>query len=82
MADTIATVRTKFNGKIYEVGETIPDMGSLVLVERVGDRYSFEGKASDASKLPDDVGAGSKATLTGNDGTIVKTFLGNEWINM
>lgn len=82
MADTTATVRTKFNGKVYEIGETIPDMGSLVLVEHVGNRYSFEGKVADASKLPNDVGAGSKATLTGNDGTIVKTYLGGEWINM
>ena len=82
MADTIATVRTKFNGKIYEVGETIPDMGSLVCVERNGNVYAFEGKLADADKLPTDVGATSKATLTGSNGTIAKTFSDGEWINM
>lgn len=82
MADTIATVRTKYNGKIYEIGETIPDMGTLVLVDRVGDRYFFEGALEDAGKLPTDVGENSKATLTGNNGTVAKTFLNNTWKNM
>lgn len=82
MADTIATVRTKFNGKMYEIGETIPDMGSIVCVERNGNVCAFEGLLADAGKLPTDVGATSKATLTGSNGTIAKTFLGGEWINM
>lgn len=82
MADSIATVRTKFNGKMYEIGETIPDMGSIVCVEQNGNVCSFEGLLADAGKLPTDVGATSKATLTGSNGTIAKTFLGGEWINM
>lgn len=82
MADTIATVRTKYNGKMYEIGETIPDLGSIVCVSVEGDRYSFECKAVDEAKLPTDVGAGSKATITGSDGTYAKTFLGGEWIIM
>lgn len=82
MADSIATVRTKYNGKMYEVGETIPDLGSIICVSIEGQRYSFEGKAEDESKLPTDVGAGSKATLTGSNGTYAKTFLDGEWINM
>lgn len=73
MADTIATVRTKYNGKIYEVGETIPDMGSLVIVDREGDRVYFEGVSADEDKLPTtDIGTGSQVFFY--DTGVVKKF--------
>ena len=53
MADTIATVRTKKDGVLYNVGDTIPDMGSLVCVSiEAGNRKYFEGLSKDKAKLP------------------------------
>lgn len=53
MADTIATVRTKKDGVLYNIGDTIPDMGSIVCVGiEAGNRKYFEGLSKDSAKLP------------------------------
>ena len=40
------------DGQTYYPGDTIPDLGSLVCVEAVGNKRSYEGKVADQSKLP------------------------------
>lgn len=73
MADTIATVRTKKDGVLYEVGDTIPDMGSLVCVSNENGIKQFEGFSEDAEKLPvTNLKTGSQALFY--DTGIVKKF--------
>lgn len=67
MATTDKTVVV--DGQIYYPGDTIPDLGSIVCVEAVGNKRDYEGLLSDVSKLPHYVDSGSSALLydgTGN----------------
>lgn len=67
-----ATVVTVQDGHVYQIGEEIPDLGSLVCTETDGNRRSYEGYNSDASKLPkyDDLGTGSSASLVDESGKL------------
>lgn len=53
MADRTATYNEVVDGEEYKVGDTIPDMGTLVCVAvENGNRRSYEGLSSDVGKLP------------------------------
>lgn len=58
------------DGKVYGVGEEIPDLGSLVCTSYEGNVRDYEGHYSDKDKLPkyDDLGTGSSALLS-DDGS-------------
>lgn len=75
MADTIATVRTKKDGVMYEIGDTIPDMGSIVCTSREGDLKSFAGLSKDASKLPT-THVATDSTAVFNDTAEIQKFDG------
>lgn len=78
MADVTATVRTVKDGHVYNIGDTIPDMGSIFCVGWEGNVYSFEGKLhSDVSKLPTWVGAGSQCLFY--DNASFYKFDGTSW---
>ena len=63
------------DGQTYYPGDTIPDLGSLVCVEAVGNKRDYEGLLSDVSKLPPYVDSGSSALLyDGNGNTEVYEF--------
>lgn len=80
----IATERTKFDGIVYEKGETIPDLGSIKCVSVDGSIRNYEGKLADESKLdlityaPD----GSECLLTDGTQTIVKHFIDGAWVKL
>ena len=81
MATTDKTVVV--DGQIYYPGDTIPDLGSIVCVEAVGNKRSYEGKVADQSKLPTYVDDGSSALLYDGAGTTkVLHFLNGAWYEL
>ena len=57
-----ATHRINFNGKVINVGDDIPELGSLKFVSGgYGQICEIEGNSTDLSKLPTDVKQGSQA---------------------
>lgn len=57
-----ATHRIDFNGKVINVGDDIPELGSLKFVSGgYGQIAEIEGNIADVSKLPTDVKQGSQA---------------------
>ena len=57
-----ATYRQKISGKVFNVGDDLPELGSLRFVD--GGYYqiaSIEGNVADVSKLPTEVKQGSQA---------------------
>lgn len=84
-----ATSVTIFDGQTYQVGEEIPDLGSLECVEVRGNQRDYQGHIQDKQKLPkyDDLGTGSSATLidpNGIENTIVAKYDSNtkQWLNL
>jgi len=57
----IAQTITVVDGKTYQPGEEIWDLGSFACVDVRGNIRSYEGLSSDISKLPHYVGTGSSA---------------------
>lgn len=59
-----ATYRQVINGKVFEVGDTLPELGSLIFT---GGGYNqiaeIEGNSADVSKLPTEVKQGSTAYM-------------------
>ena len=53
----------KVDGHIYEAGQEVPDMGTLVATSVDGAIRNYEGLSTDFDKLPtyDDLGTGSSA---------------------
>lgn len=59
-----ATYRQRIDGKVYEVGDTLPELGSLIFVSGgYGEIAEIEGNSADVSKLPTDVKQGSSAYM-------------------
>lgn len=57
-----ATYRQKINRKVFEVGDDLPELGSLRFVNGgYGEIAEIEGNSVDVSKLPTDVKQGSQA---------------------
>lgn len=72
---TVADKTMVVDGQTYYPGDTIPDLGSLVCVEAVGNKRSYEGLLTDVSKLPHYVETGSSALLfDGNGNTELYEF--------
>lgn len=71
------------DGQTYHKGDEIPDLGSLVCVEAIGNKRSYEGKVADQSKLPTYVDDGSSALLYDGAGTTkVLHFLNGQWYEL
>lgn len=56
-----ATYRTVIDGQVYNVGDDLPEYGSLKFVARLDGRVEIEGNSSDIAKLPTWVKQGSQA---------------------
>ena len=57
-----ATVRTVIDGKVFNVGDDLPNLGSLKFISGgYGQICEIEGNSTDLSKLPTDVKQGSQA---------------------
>lgn len=78
-----ATHRMVINGKVYNVGDDLPEYGSIVVLENKHGVIYAEGLSTDVSKLStalDWVEEGSKALFT--DTNDVYSFTDGEWIEM
>ncbi len=49
----------KHDGEIYESGQEVPDMGTLVCTSATGNVRAYEGLAKDVQRLPTYVSTGS-----------------------
>lgn len=59
-----ATYRMVIDGKVFNVGDDLPEMGSLKFVAGgYGQQADLEGNSVDESKLPTDVKQGSQAYM-------------------
>lgn len=59
-----ATYRQRIDGKVFNVGDTLPALGSLKFVSGgYGQIAEIEGNSADISKLPTDVKQGSQAYI-------------------
>ena len=58
-----ATYRQKINGKVYEVGDDLPEYGSLTFTSYEDGIVSIEGLSADVDKLPTWVRQGSQAYM-------------------
>lgn len=56
-----ATYRTVIDGQVYNVGDDLPEYGSLKIVARLDGIVEIEGNSSDIAKLPTWVKQGSQA---------------------
>lgn len=61
VADRTVTV----DGQIYNIGEEIPDLGSLECISAIGNQREYRGLSADADKLPtyDDLATGSSCLM-------------------
>ena len=62
-----ATYIQKINGKVYEVGEELPEYGSLKFTANEDGIASIEGNSVDVDKLPLWVRQGSQAYMVDNE---------------
>ena len=77
-----ATYRQVIDGKVFNVGDDLPELGSLRFVAGgYGQIASIEGNSTDASKLPTDVKQGSSAYFVDNQK--VKKFdeANTQWVD-
>ena len=57
-----ATYRQKIDGKVFNIGDDLPELGSLKFVSGgYGQIAEIEGNIADVSKLPTEVKQGSQA---------------------
>lgn len=56
-----ATYRTVIDGQVYNVGDDLPEYGSLKVVAREDGRVEIEGNSADIAKLPTWAKQGSQA---------------------
>lgn len=69
-----ATYRQVIDGEVYEVGDTLPEMGSLKVLENNLSKVIYvEGLKADADKLPTWAADGSKALFTDTGELYTKT---------
>lgn len=74
-----ATHRTVVNGKVYNIGDDLPEYGSLIFTEVQSDGIvSIEGKKTDFAKLPTYVTRSSTAYFW--DTQEVYKFDGTSWV--
>lgn len=76
-----ATYRQKIDGKIFNVGEDIPEMGSLKFVSGGhGQIAEIEGNIGDLSKLPTDVKQGSQAYFVDTQAVYKFDEANKQWV--
>lgn len=74
-----ATYRTKINGKTYEVGDELPEFGSLTFTVTLSDgTVRIEGNKTDFNHLPTYVRPSSTAYFW--DTQEVYKFDGTQWV--
>lgn len=56
-----------FDGQLYESGQEIWDLGSLICTDVDGGKRHYQGLSSDVSKLPHYVASGSTCFMLDNN---------------
>ena len=76
-----ATYRQKINGKAFEVGDDLPELGSLRFVSGgYGQIAEIEGNIADVDKLPTDVKQGSQAYFVDSQDLYKFDESNTEWV--
>lgn len=76
-----ATYRQKINGKVFEVGDDLPELGSLRFVSGgYGQIAEIEGNIADVDKLPTDVKQGSQAYFVDSQDLYKFDESNTEWV--
>lgn len=76
-----ATYRQKINGKVFEVGDDLPELGSLRFVSGgYGKIAEIEGNIADVDKLPTDVKQGSQAYFVDSQDLYKFDESNTEWV--
>ena len=78
-----ATHRTVINGEVYNVGEDLPEYGTITVLENKNGVIYAEGLVKDVGKLTTALGwvsEGSKALFT--DTNEAYSFTDGEWAKM
>ena len=76
-----ATYRQVIDGKTFNVGDDLPELGSLKFVSGgYGQICEIEGNSTDVSKLPTDVKQGSQAYFVDNQKLYKFDETNSEWV--
>ena len=76
-----ATYRQRIDGKVFEVGDTLPALGSLRFVSGgYGEIAEIEGNSTDVSKLPTDVKQSSSAYMVDNQAVYKFDEENTQWV--
>lgn len=76
-----ATYRQKIDGLVVNVGDDIPEMGSLRFVSGGhGEIAEIEGNVADVSKLPTDVKQGSQAYFVDTQAVYKFDEANEQWV--
>ena len=77
-----ATYRQKIDGKIFNVGEDIPDLGSIKFVNGgYGKHSELSGNSADKSKLPTEVMQDSSAYMVDTQELLIFDATNTEWVS-
>ena len=75
-----ATYRTVIDGQVYNVGDDLPEYGSLRIVTLKDGRAEIEGNSSDVAKLPTWVKQGSQAYFVDNQKVYKFDEANTQWV--
>lgn len=75
-----ATHRTVINGQVYNVGDDLPDYGSLRFIENKDNVVQIQGLFEDFSKLPTWCRAGSSAYFIDTQAVYIFDEANSEWL--
>ena len=76
-----ATYRQVIDGKVFNVGDDLPNLGSLKFVSGgYGEIAEIEGNSTDVSKLPTDVKQGSQAYMVDNQKVYKFDESSTQWV--
>ncbi len=76
-----ATYKQEIDGKIFNIGDDLPEMGSLKFTKGgYGQIASIEGNSADLSKLPTDVKQGSDAYMLDTQTLYMFDETNTEWV--
>lgn len=76
-----ATYRQVIDGKVFNVGDDLPNLGSLKFVSGgYGEIAEIEGNSADVSKLPTDVKQGSQAYMVDNQKVYKFDESSTQWV--
>lgn len=76
-----ATYRQVIDGKVFNVGDDLPELGSLKFVSGgYGEIAEIEGNSADVSKLPTDVKQGSQAYMVDNQKVYKFDESSTQWV--